>query len=88
MGTFKLFKDYQDYQSRKVDNPNYEPLGQGILIESPEELRRKKRKEYAKKYYAEHREHICELSRKSYNKRHGKKEVNYEDIKSVHDELV
>lgn len=67
---FQIFKDYQDYQSRNVDNPSYEPLKQGILVLSPEEEKRRKRNEYAREYYRRNKERLMEYQRKYWKKKH------------------
>lgn len=58
-----IFKQFRDYQSRNVDHPSYEPLKQGILIRDSEELKRKKRNEYARIYYMRNKEKIREQQR-------------------------
>lgn len=67
---FQIFKDFQDYQSRNVDSPSYEPLKQWILVLSPEEEQRRKRNEYAKEYYRRNKERLREYQRKYWKKRH------------------
>ena len=69
-----LFEDYRDYQSRKVDNPNYTPLGQPILEQTPtkEEVRNAKRREYQRKYYEKNKEKMREYQRE-YHKKHNNK---------------
>ena len=65
-----LFEDFRDYQSRKVDNPNYTPLGQPILEQTPtkEEVRKAKQREYMKKYRENNKEKIREHQMKYYKK--------------------
>jgi hypothetical protein len=67
-----LFEDFRDYQSRKVDNPSYEPLGHTILPseKSEEELKKQKRSEYHKNYYEKNKEKIKEYSRNYWKKTH------------------
>lgn len=69
-----LFEDFRDYQSRKVDNPNYTPLGQPVLEKTPtkEEVRNAKRREYLRKYYEEHKEKMRAYQRE-YHRTHSKK---------------
>ena len=69
-----LLEDFRDYQSRKVDNPNYTPLGQTILEQTPtkEEARKAKRREYLRKYYEEHKEKMREYQRE-YHRKHSNK---------------
>lgn len=69
-----LFEDFRDYQSRKVDNPNYTPLGQPVLEKTPtkEEVRNAKRREYLRKYYEEHKEKMREYQREYQRKRSNK----------------
>lgn len=73
-----LFEDFRDYQSRKVDNPNYTPLGQTILKPelSKEELNKQKAREYSKKYYEDHKEERKEYYR-NYHKRTGQLKKEY-----------
>lgn len=68
-----LLQDFRDYQSRKVDSPYYEPLGQSIPLQetetiTKEELRRAKRRDYQRKYYEEHKEKMKQYMR-DYRKR-------------------
>jgi hypothetical protein len=74
-----LFEDFRDYQSRKVDNPNYTPLGQTVLEQTPtkEELRSVKRREYLRKYYEEHKEKMREYQREYHRKRYSKLPKKY-----------
>lgn len=67
---FQIFKDYQDYQSRNVDSPSYEPLKQWILVLSSEEEKRRKRNEYAKEYYRKNRERLREQQREYWKRKH------------------
>ncbi len=69
-----LFEDFRDYQARKVDNPNYPPLGQSILEQTPtkEEVRKAKRKEYQRKYYEMHKEKMREYNREYQRKHYSK----------------
>ena len=69
-----LFKDFRDYQSRKVDNPNYTPLGQPILEQplTKEEVRRVKQRGYMKKYYEKNKEKFREYQKKYYSKHNNK----------------
>ena len=69
-----LFEDFRDYQSRKVDNPNYTPLGQPILEQTPtkEEIRKVKQRGYMKKYYEKNKEKIKEYYRE-YRRKHSNK---------------
>lgn len=57
MGNLNIFEKFREYQSRKVDNPNYEPLRQKVMsrdeimkIVDREEIRKAKKREYNKKY--------------------------------------
>ena len=67
---FKIFKNYQDYKSRNVDHPSYEPLEQGILVLSPEEEQRRKRNEYAREYYKKNKERLREQQREYWKRKH------------------
>lgn len=71
MGTFKLFKDYQDYKSHEVDSPSYQPLEQEVIWDFIDKklLKKEKRRLYAREYYEKNREHINALNRKNYRKR-------------------
>lgn len=73
-----LFEDFRDYQSRKVDNPSYEPLGQPILEQTPtkEEILSAKRRDYQKKHYEEHKEKIKQYMRDYYKWKRTNKEHN------------
>ena len=62
-----IFEKFRDYQAKKVGNPNYTPLGQPIL-----EARNDKRREYQRKYYAEHKEKMREYQRE-YHRKHSNK---------------
>lgn len=64
-----IFKQFRDYQSRNVDHPSYEPLGQGLYI-TPTKKRWKDRKEYQREYYKKNRERIKEYQRNYWRKRH------------------
>jgi hypothetical protein len=77
MTKLNIFEKFREYQSRKVDNPNYEPLEQKILdkndimrIIDREEIRKAKKREYNKKYNAnrseEQKARDRELRRKYY----------------------
>lgn len=63
-----IFEKFRDYQARKVDNPNYTPLGQPILEQTPtkEEVRKAKRREYQSRYYEKHKEKMREYMREYY----------------------
>lgn len=65
-----IFKQFRDYQSRKVDNPSYEPLRQWILVLSPEEEKRRKRNEYAKEYYRKNKKRLREQQREYWRRKH------------------
>lgn len=69
-----LLEDFRDYQSRKVDNPNYTPLGQTILEQTPtkEEARKVKQRGYMKKYYEKNKEKMREYQREYYKKHSNK----------------
>jgi len=69
-----LLEDFREYQSRKVWNPNYTPLGQTILEQTPtkEEVRKAKRREYLRKYYEEHKEKMRKYQRE-YHRKHSNK---------------
>lgn len=67
---FQIFKDHQDFQSRNVDSPSYEPLKQWILVLTPEEERKRKRNEYHKKYYEKNKDKIREYNRQYWRKKH------------------
>lgn len=64
-----IFKNYRDYMSRRVDHPDYEPLGQKILVNSDEE-KRKRRNEYAKEYYRKNKERLREQQKEYWRKKH------------------
>lgn len=74
-----LFEDFRDYQARKVDNPNYTPLGQTILEQTPtkEEVRKAKQKGYMKKYYEKNKEKMREYQREYQRKRYSKLPKKY-----------
>ena len=78
MTNLDIFQKFREYQSRKVDNPNYEPLGQTILKPelSEEELKKQKAREYSKRYYEEHKEERKEYYR-NYHKKNGQMEKEY-----------
>lgn len=66
-----IFKDYQEYQRRKVDSPSYEPLWQSIPLNSiTEEEKKKKRNEYAKEYYRKNKELVREKQKEYWRKKH------------------
>lgn len=65
-----IFEQFREYQSRKVDHPSYEPLKQGILVQSPEEEKRRKRNEYAKEYYRKNKERLREQQREYWKRKH------------------
>ena len=67
-----LFENFRDYQTRKVDNPNYTPLGQPILEQTPtkEEVSKAKHSEYHKNYYEKNKEKIKEYNRNYWRKKH------------------
>lgn len=69
-----IFEKFRDYQSRKVGNPNYTPLGQTILEQNPtkEEVRNAKRRGYMKKYYEKNKEKMREYQRE-YHRKHSNK---------------
>lgn len=66
-----LFENYREYQSRKVDNPNYEPLGQSITVGTPVK-KVDSRKEYQREYYKKNKEKMREYQRK-YKMKHPQK---------------
>lgn len=74
-----IFEKFRDYQARKVDNPNYTPLGQPILEQTPtkEEVRNAKSREYHRKYYAEHKEKMREYQREYHRKYRNKLPQKY-----------
>ena len=67
-----LFEGYRQYQSKKVDSPYYEPLGQSIVIENPVK-KENSRKEYQREYYKKNKERIKEYQRNYWKKRHADK---------------
>ena len=67
-----IFKQFRDYQSRNVDHPSYEPLGQGLYI-TPTKKWWKDRREYQREYYRKNRERIKEYQRNYWKKRHAAK---------------
>lgn len=69
-----LFEQFRDYQWRKVDNPNYTPLGQTILEQTPtkEDVREVKRREYMREYYEKKKEKMREYQREYHKKRYSK----------------
>lgn len=69
-----IFEKFRDYQARKVDNPNYTPLGQPILEQTPtkEDARKAKRREYLRKYYEKNKEKMREYQRE-YHRKHSNK---------------
>lgn len=85
-----IFKQFRDYQSRKVDNPSYEPLRQGILVLSPEEEKRRKHNEYMKVYREKNREKLNEYQRNYWKNRRVliKREWLFGIQKDVYDYLV
>ena len=74
MNKTNIFKNFIDYQSRKVDNPNYTPLGQPILEQTltKEEVSKAKRREYLRKYYEKNKERMREYQRE-YHRTHSNK---------------
>ena len=82
-----IFKDFHDAKSRIVWFPGYTPLGQKVLKEeiSKEEARKKRNRDYMRKYYAEHRDKICKQQRDNYKKRHW---ITVNDIQETHEILV
>lgn len=64
-----LFENYREHQSRKVDNPNYEPLGQSIVVGSPVK-NRNSRKEYQREYYKKNKERLREYQKNYWKKKH------------------
>lgn len=69
-----IFEKFREYQSRKVDNPEYKPLGQPILEQTPtkEDVRKAKRREYLRKYYEKNKEKMREYQRE-YHRKHSNK---------------
>lgn len=69
-----IFDKFRDYQARKVGNPNYTPLGQTILEQTPtkEEVRKVKQRGYMKKYYEKNKEKMREYQRE-YHRKHSNK---------------
>ena len=65
-----IFKQFREYQSRKVDNPEYKPLGQSILVLTPEDERKKKRNEYHKEYYRKNRERLRAQQKEYWRRTH------------------
>jgi hypothetical protein len=82
-----IFKDFHDAKSRIVWFPGYTPLWQKVLKEeiSKEEAKKKRRRDYMREYYAEHRERICKQQRDNYKKRRW---IEIEDIKNTHQILI
>lgn len=64
-----LFEDFREYQSRKVDNPNYEPLGQSIVVGTPVK-KGNSRKEYQREYYKKNKERLREYQKNYWKKKH------------------
>ncbi len=64
-----LFEDFRQYQSKKVDSPYYEPLGQSIIVRTPVK-KENSRKEYQKEYYKKNKERIKEYQRDYWKKKH------------------
>ena len=64
-----LFENYREYQSRKVDNPNYEPLGQSITVGTPVK-KGNSRKEYQREYYKKNKERLREYQKNYWEKKH------------------
>ena len=85
-----IFKQFRDYQSRKVDNPSYEPLGQSITIWTPVEDKKKKHNEYMKVYRKKNREKLNEYQRNYWKNRRVliKREWLFGIQKDVYDYLV
>ena len=82
-----LFKDFAENRSRMVWFPGYTPLWQKVLEKeiSKDDVRKKRNREYMKKYYAEHKEKICQQQRDNYRRRRW---IGIEDIKNSHDILI
>ena len=74
MKKLNIFERFGEYQARKVDNPNYTPLGQPILEQTPtkEEVRKVKRNEHAREYYRKNKKKMREYQKK-YKMKHPQK---------------
>lgn len=85
-----IFEKFRDYQSRKVGNPNYEPLGQSITIWNSVENKNKKRNEYMKVYREKNRDKLNEYQRNYWKNRRVliKREWLFGIQKEVYDYLV
>ncbi len=85
-----IFKQFRDYQSRNVDYPSYEPLGQSITLWSNKKWW-KDRKEYQREYYKKNKERLKEYQRMYWKKKHAKKNPRWDLIwiqKDVYEYLL
>ena len=64
-----IFEQFREYQSRKVDNLEYKPLGQPILEKTPTkaEIRKEYKRKRQAEYYQKHKGELLPKMRKRYH---------------------